>query len=239
MRLATLLAIALALPAFATAQQALPGGTVLPVTLDHGINAARARTGQIIRARVEQTIPGTPVKRHSHVLGQVVSAMRLPNGTQRVVIRFTSVEAHGRQIPLQVHLRAIASFMKVADALTPQDQADRSEPPEVNTFRQIGGEMVYRGGGPVAAGDLTVGKPVPYGVLVTPRSNKPCRGVVGATQRPQAFWVFSSDACGVYGIPDLRIEHAGRSSSAITLASDHGKLKLPAGTALLLRTSAP
>jgi hypothetical protein len=239
MRLAALLALALTLPLFASAQASLPAGTVVPVTLERGINAARARAGQSIRARVEQAIPGTPVKRHSHVLGQVVSVSRLPDGTQRLALRFTSIDAHGSQIPIHAHLRAIAGFVRVADALTPQDQADRSEPPEVNTFRQIGGEMVYRGGGPVASGDLTVGKPAPYGVLVTPRANGPCRGLVGSSHRPQAFWVFSSDACGVYGLPEVRIEHAGRTSSAIVLASSNGKLNLPAGTALLLRTAGP
>lgn len=239
MKLATVLALALALPAGASAQHEVPAGTVLPVTLEHGIHAARARAGQKIRARVEQAIPGTPVKRHSHVLGQVVSAERMANGTERLEIRFTAVEARGRQIPLWADLRAIAGFMEVADAETPEDQADRSEPPEVNTFQQIGGETVYRGGGPVAAGDVVVGKPTPYGVLVRPRANGACRGVVGDATGPQAFWVFSSDVCGVYGMPEVRIEHAGRTGSEIVLASDKGKLNLPAGTALFLRTAAP
>lgn len=237
MKSATFLAFTLTLPVIASGQRDLPGGTVVPVTLEHGIHASRARAGQMIRARVEQTIPDTPVKRHSQVLGQVVSAERLANGTERLEIRFTAIEARGRQLPIQADLRAIAGFMEVADAETPEDQADRSAPPEVNTFRQIGGEEVYRGGGPVTAGEMVVGKPTPYGVLVRPRANGPCRGMVGDATRAQAFWVFSSDACGVYGMPDVRIEHAGRSSSEIVLASEKGKLNLPAGTALLLRMS--
>lgn len=239
MKAAWILLLALLLPAAAPAQDELPAGTVLPVTLDHGLKARSVRPGRPIRAEVMQNIPGTPIRRHSHLVGQVVRASAEPNGVERLQLHFDAVEVKGRRIPLQAHLRAIASFMDVGDAQVPEEGASRGITPEVATTRQIGGEQVYRGGGSVNSGNLVVGKPAPYGVLVTPRAQGKCRGVVGQNTRPQAFWLFSSDACGVYGMANLHIEHAGRTAPIgdIVLATDEGQLNLPGGTAFLLRVS--
>ena len=240
MKAAWMLAWGLMLPAVAPAQDTLPTGTILPITLEHGLKARTVRPGQPIRAEVMQDIPGTPVRRRSHVVGQVVRATVEPDGTERLQLRFDAVEIKGRRIPLEAHLRAVASFMEVAAAQIPEEGAQRGITPEMATTEQIGGEQVYRGGGPVASGELVVGKPVPYGVLVTPRSNGGCRGVLGHDTRPQAFWLFSSNACGVYGMSDLQIADAGRTDAGgdIVLTSARGKLNLPAGTALLLRVGA-
>ena len=93
----------------------------------------------------------------------------------------------------------------------------------------------------MAAGVTTVGQVTPWGALDVPRAQPglPCRGAIGENSGPQAMWLFSSDACGVYGFDNIHIEHAGRSDPAgtIVLSSTNGKLKLGSGTALLLRIS--
>jgi hypothetical protein len=234
-----LVAEALSLPVSALAQSALRAGTIIPVTLNRGLRADRAQAGRAITAKVMQDIPGTPVRRGSQVLGHVVQVQAPEHGPSRLELTFDSVRAHGQTIPLKADLRAIASFVAVGQAEVPEEGASRGITPEVATFEQIGGEQVYRGGGTVYRGNDLVGKPTPYGVLAMPRasSGNPCRGAVGQNARPQAFWVFSTDACGVYGLSDLRVEHAGRTDPMgnIVLASNGGKLRLASGTAMLLR----
>lgn len=51
------------------------------------------------------------------------------------------------------------------------------------------------------------------------------------------MWVFSGDACGAYGLEDLKIAHAGRNDpqGTIVLTSESSKFKLRNGDGLLLR----
>lgn len=238
-RLGWLLAVLLALPFATVAQNAaeneLPAGTLLPVALGHGINAGKLHAGDQIHARVMQSIPGTAVRRGARVVGRVVAVSSGSNGPAKVAIRFDAVRSQGRVIPVSTDLRAVASPMEVQMAQVPVDMSSRGLTPETWTTQQIGGDQVYRGGGPVARGETPVGKPVPYGVEAVPQpsANGPCRGAQGNGQ-PQALWLFSANACGVYGFGNLRIERAGRSSGTIVLSSNAGNLKVGGGSALLL-----
>ncbi len=90
----------------------------------------------------------------------------------------------------------------------------------------------------MASGTEPVGIPTPYGALGRPRPNveRGCRGDVGE-DGPQALWLFSTDACGVYGLPHLHIAHAGKSDpvGTIVLRADFARLSLRSGTGMLLR----
>lgn len=238
-RLGWLLAALLALPFAAAARNAaeieLPAGTLLPVALGHGINAGKLRAGDRIHAKVMQSIPGTPVRRGARVVGRVVAVSSGSNGPAKVAIRFDAVRWQGSAIRVSTDLRAVASPMEVQMAQVPEDMSSRGLTPETWTTQQIGGDQVYRGGGPVARGETPVGKPVPYGVEAVPQpsENGPCRGAQGNGQ-PQALWLFSANACGVYGFGNLRIERPGRSTGTIVLSSNTGNLKVGGGSALLL-----
>jgi hypothetical protein len=134
-------------------------------------------------------------------------------------------------------------MMAVEEAQIPEFGPDRGTPESAWTTEQIGGEVVYRGGGPVADGLRNVGEPAPNGVLVRV-SGKPgteCRGTVEGNDQRQALWVFASSACGAYGFADLTIIHAGRTNPVgeITVASDHGKVNVRAGSGMLLRVNNP
>jgi hypothetical protein len=186
-----------------------------------------------------QDIPGTPVRRHNLVIGHVVKVSAPHNGPARLEITFDSIKTQAGDIPIHASLRAMASMMAVEDAKLPEEMSERAIPPEVATTEQIGGEQVYRGGGPVASGETIVGKPLPYGVLGVPRPDpdRGCRGVVDGNSQPQALWLFSTDACGLYGFNGVQIEHSGRRdpTSNIVLTSTKSKLAVNGGSGLLLR----
>jgi hypothetical protein len=234
--LAALLALPIAAAAQSTAENELPAGTLLPVALGHGINAGKVRAGDRIHAKVMQSIPGTLVRRGAEVVGRVVAVYSDSNGAEKVAIRFDAVRSQGRMIAVSTDLRALASPLEVLMARVPEDMSSRGLTPETWTTQQIGGEQVYRGGGPVTRGTTPVGKPVPYGVVAVPQptADASCPGAQGNGQ-PQALWLFSTNACGVYGFDNLRIERADRTSGTIVLSSQAGKLKVGGGSALLLQ----
>ncbi len=238
-------AVAIFLVFFATqllAQSTIPDGTILPVFLNSSLNARKLKIGETVRGRIVQDVPlpsGSRIRAGTKVIGRVIDVQR-GNGA-RVTVRFDTLVASHRRIPITTSLRALASMMDVDEAQIPAFGPDRGTPENVWTTEQIGGEVVYRGGGSVAKGLLAVGKPAPNGVLVHV-SDKPgtsCRGEIEANDRLQALWVFASDACGAYGFPDLAITHAGRSNPAgeFTLASEHGNVNVRAGSGMLLRVN--
>jgi hypothetical protein len=196
-----------------------------------------------IPVKVMQDVPGTLIKRRAKVLGHVVKAAAEPNGTSALEISFDAINLLGRAVPLKASLRALASFMEVEAAQVPEEGASRGITPEVATTQQIGGEQVYRGGGPVADGNTTVGRPVPYGVLALPRANpeRHCQGLIGENRQPQALWLFSSDACGVCGFHNIQMNHAGKTDPKgnILFSSEKGKLTINSGSAMLLRVLGP
>lgn len=220
------------LPLSLAAQNPIPAGTVLPVQLDTGLNARKLHTDQTVRARIMQNVPGTPIRRGAHVVGHVVSA-----APGRIEIHFDTVDAHGRRIPITASLRALASMTEVEQAEIPEGGADRALPPDQRNRQQIGGEEVYRYDGPVVRGDDVVGRPTPYGVLGRVSAHAPCRGAVDDNDRPQALWLFSTDACGLYGFDGLALQHAGRTApmGTIRIAGPSGKVNIRGGSGLLLR----
>jgi len=227
------------------AQSPIPPGTILPVGLNSSLNSRKVKPGQAIVARVMQDVPLSPglaIHAGAKVIGQVVDVRpaNAINGGQ-ISFRFDTVVISRHPTPVTTNLRALASMLAVEEAQLPESGPDRGTSEYSWTTNQIGGEVVYRGGGPVANGLVTVGQPAYHGVLVRP-SAKPgttCRGEVEGNDRLQALWVFSSDACEVYGFENLTIVHAGRSdpTGRITLASDRGDINVRAGSGMLLRVN--
>lgn len=228
----------LCIPPCTVAQTAIPPGTIVPISLDTSLNVARVHSGQQIRATVMQDIPGTSIRHRAKVFGHVVRAEVAKDGHVKLELEFDALKAHGQSTPFKANLRALASFVEVEEAQVPEEMASRGLTPANWTTQQIGGDQFYRGG-PVASGLTAVGQTTPWGALDLPRTQPglPCRGPLEENIRPQAMWLFSSDACGVYGFANIHIEHAGRSNPAgvIILSSTDGKLKLGSGTGLLLR----
>ena len=234
-----------ALVVFLIVALAIPAGTILPVRLNSTLSSAKCKPDQIITARVMQDVPlpnGGTVRAGAKVLGHIVSVKAASNGSPASLsFRFDTLETRDAKLSITTNLRAIASFLAVQGAGLPLPGADRGVSPTAWTTVQIGGEVVYRGGGYVEAGRERVGEPVSGGVLARLRSNpqRGCSGTLDASEIRQALWLFSSDACGAYDLPDLQIRRTGPADSwgEIILDSSHGHVNVRAGAGLLLVVS--
>ena len=229
----------LLLAAALSAQEVIPSGTILPVELNSSVRSNKPP--EKISARIMQDVPlsnGTKIPAGSKVTGQVVAVRRRDDAAD-VVLRFDKLMTGHRAIPITTDLRAIASMMEVSNAQVPESGPDRGTPQYRWTTDQIGGEVNYGGGTPVVHGSYIVGESVPPGVLVhvTSTPGAKCRGAIDQDNQLQALWVFSSDACGVYGFPRLTIAHAGRTDPVgeIALHVEKGSVNIRAGSGMLLR----
>lgn len=229
-----------------SAANSLPAGTVLPVRLNATLSSAKSAPGQTITARIMQNVPlpdGSTIRAGAKVIGHVVGVAPASNrGLASITVQFDTLETRGQKVPITTGLRAIASFVAVEQAQIPDTGPDRGTSEDAFTTDQIGGETVYRGGGHVEGAGGIVGEPVDGGVLSRLDANPDggCRGAINSNDSPQALWVFSSDACGAYSLPNLTIRHAGRSNPAgqITLESKRGNVEVKSGAGMLLRVNA-
>jgi len=227
--------------AFAWGQVPVPTGSVLSVRLDSSLNSKKLKVAQTIRATIMQDVPNSKVHRGAKVFGQVVAVRSATNDhPAELSLRFDSICSSKRISTVNTNLRALASMMDVSDADTPATGPDRGTPWAWATRNLIGGEVAYGQGSEVARGTERVGEDATTGVLVRvdPNPVGGCRGELGDSSHLQALWVFSSDACGVYGFPNLTIAHAGRNAPLyeITLGSKEN-INVRSGSGMLLRVT--
>jgi hypothetical protein len=227
----------------------IPRGTILPVVLRTSFELDRCKPGELLRGQIAQQVPlpnGATIRRGSQIEGRIVEVTPAGGGTAaKVAMQFDRLNVKGKWIPVVTNLRAIAGFMTVIEAGVPDEAPAEGAPHDWLPTTQIGGDSVYGMWGPVMSwndASEVVGKSVGDGVLARPRSKEgaECRGELEGNENPQALWVFSTDACGVYGIEHLNIVHAGRTDPVgkIVLASETRNVKLKNGDGLLLRVNA-
>jgi hypothetical protein len=230
-----------------SALSTIPAGTILPVVLRSTISAEHAGQGQTVHGEIAQDVPlpgGSKIRKGSKVQGQIVdvSSAGTSNGA-RISIRFDKVYANGRVLAMKTDLRALAGFMEVTEAAEPAMGIGEGDVYNWATTTQIGGDTVFGVGGTVASAHNTgetVGKSLMSGGVldqVNPNDSGKCRGAIDDNNNPQALWVFSSDACGTYGLSKVRITDAGRTDpiGTFTLDLQTRKTKLQSGDAMLLR----
>jgi hypothetical protein len=219
----------------------IPAGTILPVRLG-SLSSEKNKKGDLIKARIMQDVPlgnGAKLRAGSSVLGRVIDVASGASGEKaELAIEFDTVLRGNERIPVVTHLRAIASTLEVEFAQVPTIGPGQGDVFDWLPTTQVGGEVVYGKGGEVTNGDRVVGRSVSDGVLaqVDPKEGTRCSGPV-ENNRLQAFWVFSSDACGTYGFPSLVISHTGRTDpqGEIVLVSERGPVKIRSGSGMLLR----
>jgi hypothetical protein len=221
----------------------IPVGTVLPVTLEHALSSKDRGKDQAITARIMQEVlvPGAdPIPAGATLRGAITDVAPAGQGQASVSFRFTSLESRGVTIPVFVGLRAMAPYLDVQRAKTSYQESSGS-PGSWGITLQIGGDIRYGDDAKVeTAHHRVVGKATKdNGVLarLEDAPGSPCEGWADATGGPQAVWVFSVDACGVYDLKGIRIARAGNKEplGEITLTKEEGDIKIMKSSALLLR----
>jgi hypothetical protein len=223
----------------------LPVATILPVSLTKTISVSEAQPGQTLEAEIMQDAPlpdREKIHQKSHVTGTIVSVAQT-GGTQ-LSLRFDKIEYHGEIIPMATSLRALASNQAVQNALTPMNSGNTGSFSSWADTVQIGGDVRYGDGGEVRDRQKqNVGKGVSGGVLVHVHAQpgSGCEGPVSGNDSLQALWVFSSDACGVYGIPGVQVTHDGKTPpvGVFTLRFEKPDTKIEATSGMLLRVVSP
>jgi hypothetical protein len=241
----SLIAACVVLCATAVFAQELPKGTILPVELRSSLDSRSAKPGQALKGRIAQDVPlpSGKIRAGSKVIGHVVSVTKASGkgGEGQIALRFDRLIAGNKRIAITTNLRALASPMTVWEAQLPFTGPDRGTSENAwNTVLVGQDEVSYRGGGPVAKGLEVVGEPTAGGgvlVYASAAERMKCAGERFGNDRMQALWVFSSDACGLYGMEGMTLLHAGRSSPVgeITLGATRGNLALKSGSGILLR----
>lgn len=225
----------------AFAQGSIPSGTILPIRLNTAIST-KAHGGEIITGRVMQDVPladGRRIREGAEVVGHVIAVRHADGGEgTQVSFSFDKLIVSKETTQVTTYLRAIASPVEVEDAQLPET-APEGVSQDAWTTVQVGGDVVYRGGGPVKEGSQTVGMPVYGGVLDRVYPLPGCSDQGEDNGLPQALWVFSADACGAYGFPAISIKHAGRRNPVgeISVGSNGTRLNIPSGAGMLLRVA--
>jgi len=248
MKWVQIICVCLVLSEAAFCGEQIPAGTALPVMLGSTLDAKKDKPGRKISARLMQEVKlpdGASIPAGARVLGHVLQVSS-PTGTSgsRLVVKFDQLNLRGQSLSLMTSLRAVASMTEVFDAQLPSTNFDEYGTSIADwTTVQVGGDAVYRGDGKVISwdnrvvGSATVGGDVTAKLTAVP--DRGCRGAIDGNDREQALWVFSTSACGVYGFPELKIAHAGRTDPVgeIVLESPVS-LQVRGGSGLLLRVIA-
>ena len=205
-------ALLLCLTASCLWAQQIPSGTLLPAMLDDTFDSDKSKPGEAISAKLRQDVPlpgGGKIKRESKILGHVVAVSPASNGNPyQITVQFEQIEVNKRPVTISVGLRAYATMELVAQSRQPANANGGSGTSvwDLN-LSQIGGQIAYNGQKVVKWKGQVVGRiPQPGWVLGVPMANPEfgCAGP-GANTAEQAFWVFSTNACGIYGNNDLTL----------------------------------
>jgi hypothetical protein len=193
--------------------QEIPVGTVIPVMLSTSLNASKDKPEKRIEGRVMQDVPlpsGFTIREGARVLGHASNVKTgLPGSS--IVVKFDAIQNEGRTIPVTIGLLAVASMMSVQDAQSPISLNSDIEPVTQWVTRQVGGDLVRRGWGKVLSPDGSIGRWLGGSSVLarpTPNPKAGCSGGPGY-DREQALWIFSSAACGEFGLRNLRIASSG------------------------------
>lgn len=229
--------------------ETIPSATAIPVVFTRTLDAATVRPGEVITAKTTQVVllPGGQVLREGTTLiGHVVESAPFifnpaPYASQKpsfLSVHFDKIDENGSTIPVSVSVRAIAGPVASQDAsiLHYRDETDSTGMRELiggNQFSPVESQVFS------SSGDI-----VGYN-----RSNGVFARLIGAdyengnrllhctgTNSEESVGVFSTTACGVYGMGAASMTKSGISGDGIlVLESSRETVKLYAKSTALLQ----
>ncbi len=200
------------------AAELIPAGTILPVILNSTLRSDKSASGATMTLTLMQDIPlgaGKILRRGSKVTGHVVKTITPGRGSDesKISFQFDGLRFENRIVPITATLRAVASSIEVVAAQIPTESEDGVSEAPWNLLK-IGEDQIH----------------------TSPEGTAECGLGSNANHTPQAFWLFSPEACGAYGFGDLRILQSGRTEPReVTLASNRKAVNIEKGSAMLLR----
>ena len=223
--------------------QAAPGldaQTTLPVVMTRSISAGRAKAGDPVLAKTLQLVRlpgGKQLPSGARVTGHVVASEgftfdKTPYAKQSAAelsVRFDTVQVDGRDVPLNVTVRALADPIASTKAYAPvaTDLDSRG------THTLIGGDQLYPSQDGVENMD---GDIVAYNRRSGVYAHLILSGTCDGSSTEVSMGIYSASACGVYGFTGIQATQRGSVSdpSTLTLVSTRRSPELPKGTTALL-----
>lgn len=225
--------------------QKIPSGTLLPAMLDDTVDSEKSKPGEAISAKLRQDVPLSgkgKIKRESKILGHVVAVSPASDGNPyQITVQFEQIEVNKHPVNVSVGLRAYATMEMVAQSRQPANANSGlgTSVWDLN-LSQIGGQITYSGQKIVKWNGQVVGRiPQPGAVLGVPMANPElgCAGP-GANTLEQAFWAFSTNACGIYGNDDMTfVSGIGGANSGQIAFKSPKKITLRGGSGWLLQVN--
>jgi len=220
--------------------QQLPVGTAIPIALKTGLEASKDNSDKTIEGEVMQdvtTTTGVKINQGSRVHGHLINVTKPSGSGSSITLKFDAIEDHGHRIPITVSLVAVASMMDVSQAGLPVNTNAYTDSINDWVTRQVGGDIVRRGQGKVFSRTGEVGKWLQGGGVLIKLTPNPAAGCPNgpAYESEQSVWIFSSDACGVYGDKKLKIAKSGSSAPMGDIVLQSPKnIEIRGGSGLLL-----
>jgi hypothetical protein len=225
--------------------QKIPSGTLLPAMLDDTFDSDKSKAGDEISAKLKQDVrlpDGGKIRHDSKLTGRIMAVTRASGGNPyQITVQFDQIEINKRPVKTNVGLRAYASMELVAQSRqAPNANSGLGTSVWDLNLSQIGGQIAYSGQKIVKGNGQVVGKiPQPGWVLAVPMANPElgCPGP-GANKSEQAFWAFSTNACGIYGNNEMTLVSGigGTSPGQIVLKSPK-KITVRGGSGWLLQVN--
>jgi hypothetical protein len=246
----SLIIVGLAVGVKATLAAQLPPSTTIPIVFERTIDASKAKTGDMVRAKTMQavSVSGVEIAKGAILSGHVVEARPFVfDQTHYAVQKASYLSIHFDQIvdkgvttPLNVSVRALANYREAYEASHPHylDETD-----SLGTMVLIGGDQYSPIGKELRSSDDEdiVGYIRKEGVFAHPLPSD-YHGQSGSflcngTDTEQAMGIFSASACGLYGFSSLSMTENGgdQQPGTFRLESRHYTVKLYAGSAALLQ----